>query len=83
MAPYHSRNATKVARNLSPFEGNQAQALQQLPNFKTSLNIAKNEANMFGNSNKHIMIILSNQQMMVIDMSLVLKPLLKKAFILL
>jgi len=52
VAPYHSRNATKVARNLSPFEGNQAQALQQLPNFKTSLNIAKNEANMFGNSNK-------------------------------
>ncbi|MBL7573650.1 hypothetical protein JHX96_08285 [Staphylococcus saccharolyticus] len=52
VAPYYSRNATKVARNLSPFEGNQAQALQQLPNFKTPLNIAKNEANMSGNSNK-------------------------------
>ena len=37
---------------MSPFNGNEGQALQQLPNFETALDIAKNEANMFGNSHK-------------------------------
>ncbi|MEQ6101113.1 hypothetical protein V2J40_08530 [Staphylococcus saccharolyticus] len=44
-----SSNSTSNQENLS---SNQTQALQQLPNFKTPLNIAKNEANMSGNSNK-------------------------------
>ena len=50
-----SNHATQVARSLSPFNGNEGQALQQLPNFETALDIAKNEANMFGNSHKNIM----------------------------
>lgn len=52
VAPYQSNHATQVARSLSPFNGNEGQALQQLPNFETALDIAKNEANMFGNSHK-------------------------------
>ena len=46
------KNATRVARCLSPFEGDRSQALQQLPNFETALSIAKNEANMYGSENK-------------------------------
>ena len=52
VAPYQSNHATQVARSLSSFNGNEGQALQQLPNFETALDIAKNEANMFGNSHK-------------------------------
>ena len=52
VAPYQSKDATQVARGLSPFKGNEGQALQQLPNFKTALDIARKEANMFGNSTK-------------------------------
>ncbi|MCT6851219.1 MAG: hypothetical protein M3001_11670, partial [Staphylococcus epidermidis] len=52
VAPYQSENATRVARCLSPFEGDRSQALQQLPNFETALSIAKNEANMYGSENK-------------------------------
>ena len=52
VAPYQSNHTTQVARSLSPFNGNEGQALQQLPNFETALDIAKNEANMFGNSHK-------------------------------
>lgn len=52
VAPYQSNHATQVARSLSPFNGNEGQALHQLPNFETALDIAKNEANMFGNSHK-------------------------------
>ncbi|MCG1944336.1 hypothetical protein K4S01_02945 [Staphylococcus epidermidis] len=52
VAPYQSENATRVARYLSPFEGDRSQALQQLPNFETALSIAKNEANMYGSENK-------------------------------
>lgn len=37
---------------MSPFDGNEGQAVQQLPNFETALNIALKEANMFGNSHK-------------------------------
>ena len=55
VAPYQSNHATQVARSLSPFNGNEGQALQQLPNFETAPDIAKNEANMFGNSHKNIM----------------------------
>lgn len=50
--PYQNSQSTQVARSLSPFDGDKNQALQQLPNFETALNIARSEANMFGNSNK-------------------------------
>ena len=68
-----SNHATQVARSLSPFNGNEGQALQQLPNFETALDIAKNEANMFGNSHKNIMTTPSRLLMMDLDMYLALK----------
>lgn len=52
VAPYYGQNATSVARNIYPFNGNKTQALQQLPNFQTALNAANNEANKFGSNNK-------------------------------
>ena len=73
VAPYQSNHATQVARSLSPFNGNEGQALQQLPNFETALDIAKNEANMFGNSHKNIMTTPSRLLMMDLDMYLALK----------
>ncbi|UXV47328.1 hypothetical protein MUA24_12715 [Staphylococcus aureus] len=52
VAPYNGQNAAPVARQIYPFNGNKAQALQQLPNFQTALNAANNEANKFGSNNK-------------------------------
>ncbi|MBE5663501.1 hypothetical protein HU000_03400 [Staphylococcus sp. SS60] len=52
VAPYYGQNATPVARNIYPFNGNKSQALQQLPNFQTALNAANSEANKFGSNNK-------------------------------
>ncbi|HCV3042561.1 TPA: hypothetical protein OV331_002774 [Staphylococcus aureus] len=52
VAPYYGQNATPVARQIYPFNGNKTQALQQLPNFQTALNAANNEANKFGSNNK-------------------------------
>ncbi|HHW5162635.1 TPA: hypothetical protein ACU23K_002875 [Staphylococcus aureus] len=52
VAPYYGQNAAPVARQIYPFNGNKTQALQQLPNFQTALNVANNEANKFGSNNK-------------------------------
>ncbi|HDK3167402.1 hypothetical protein [Staphylococcus aureus] len=52
VAPYYGQNAAPVARQIYPFNGNETQALQQLPNFQTALNAANNEANKFGSNNK-------------------------------
>ena len=52
VAPYQSENATSVARNLSKSNVNQSTALKQLPNFQTALDLARQEANLYGSSNK-------------------------------
>lgn len=39
VAPYYGQNAAPVARQIYPFNGNKPQALQQLPNFQTALNV--------------------------------------------
>lgn len=52
VAPYQSKNATPVARNLSKSNVNQSTALKQLPNFQTALDLARQEANLYGSSNK-------------------------------
>lgn len=52
VAPYQSENATSVARNLSKSNVNQSTALKQLPNFQTVLDLARQEANLYGSSNK-------------------------------
>ena len=57
VAPYQSENATRVARYLSPFEGDRSQALQQLPNFETALSIAKMKLICMEAKINHIMII--------------------------
>ena len=57
VAPYQSENATRVARYLSPFEGDRSQALQQLPNFETALSIAKTKLICMEAKINHIMII--------------------------
>ena len=52
VAPYHGTNAANVARSLTRDNVNQSEALKQLPNFQTALDIAKQEANLYGNHNK-------------------------------
>ncbi|MCE3022369.1 TpgX protein [Staphylococcus pasteuri] len=52
VAPYQSENATSVARNLSKSNVNESTALKQLPNFQTALDLARQEANLYGSSNK-------------------------------
>ena len=52
VVPYHGTNAVNVARSLTRDNVNQSEALKQLPNFQTALDIAKQEANLYGNHNK-------------------------------
>lgn len=44
-APYQSENATEVSRTLSKYQGDENEALQQLPDFRTALNNAQSEVN--------------------------------------
>ncbi|KDP12825.1 hypothetical protein BU649_01025 [Staphylococcus chromogenes] len=43
VAPYHGQNVVPVAQNLAQNPVNQQQALKQLPNFQTSLDVAQKE----------------------------------------